>query len=1127
MKKKQLVASILLAMRITFLQLVIAATLTSSLYANRSEGQTILDKPVTISVENLAIHKVISKIEKQTGVEFIYSPNVIEAYRKISCSANEKKLGNFIDDYIRPLGIGYKILNDQILLFPIVDHRSSPKDSSEDLREQREYAETVTGTITNELGQPLVGVSITIKGSNLGTTTNSAGKFTLEVPDKSAVLVISYLGYISKEVSANQSVVTISLEPMEKMMQDVVIVGYGTVKRTDLTGSVSSVSSDKITQVKAISNVAHALQGQAAGVQVAQRSGQPGENVSIIIRGNNSIQASNSPLYVVDGLPLDGLSAQLNPSDIENIEILKDASSTAIYGSRGANGVIMITTKKGKEGKPKINYNGYFGVQSLRKKMDLINAQEFAMLQNEVAANDGTPAKWSQSQIDSLGGKGTDWQDLVYRNAIVQNHDVSVSGGNGGTKYYTSLGYFDQDGIIQNSGFKRYSFRTNLDQKFNDKFTANLSLSLQQSNYAQNNYFNADGNGGVPFTTMVIPPTQGVYQPDGKYTVFTGVPWGQTNPYGMSKEEQRADKSFRIIGNLGLTYTIIEGLKLRVNAGVDNTSGRFDYYAPRSLSLFVNGGAFKNYSNSFTFVNENYLNYNKRFGDHGLDVVAGFSIQESKFENLNSGTFQNFLTDIYGNNNLAAAGVRPTNTNSGFSDNKLISYLGRVNYTFADKYLLTLTGRYDGSSRFSANNKFAFFPSGAVGWRISEEGFMQNVKAVSNLKLRASYGVAGNQAIGNYQTLGQLSTTNITLNNAAFTTYFLSRLENNSLKWESTRQFDVGIDLGLFNERLQFTADYYNKRTVDLLLNVTLPPNTGFTSALQNVGVVGNKGFEFQLNAKVLTGKLKWNSTLTYSSNRTEVIDLGKDAYGKPITYKEVGTGGNWFPLFTGQSMQQLYGYKVIGVYQSDAEAVSNGEPTKKAGNYKFQDTDGNGIVDGSDRVILSNFQPKFTFGFNNSFSYSNFTLSFLIVGSVGNDIANEFRKYNITLNGNWVPSREAYENRWVAGKGTNMFDRPSANSGSDIRDYANSLWIENGSYVRVRDITLSYNFPAVVTNKLKLSGLELYVSGQNLITLTNYSGYDPESSWDQSGITPRVTGWDRGMYPSTKVITGGVRVNF
>lgn len=976
----------------------------------------------------------------------------------------------------------------------------------------------------------IVGATVQVKGSKTATQTDLNGSFTISA-SPNATLLITSIGYGNEEVKVgNRSTVNVQMQSISQQIGEVVVIGYGSVRRADVTGSVATVSADKITQVKAISNVAQTLQGQASGVQVIQRSGQPGEGVSIKVRGTNSIAGGNDVLYVVDGLPLDGLSAQLNPSDIESIDVLKDASSTAVYGSRGANGVVIITTKKGREGKSKVSYNGYYGVQSLRKKIDVIGGRDFANLQNEANTNWNldnptlTPKRlWTSTQIDSLAAQATDWQDLVYRNAHVQNHDISVSGGSSGTKYYTSFGYYDQDGIIMNSGFKRFSFRGNLDQKISDRLTTNISFSLQQSNYAQNNYFNADGSGGVPFTTMVIPPIQGVYDATGKYTVFTGVPWGQTNPYGISKEEYRYNPSMRILGNAVVSYTILTGLKLKLSAGIDNTWSRFDYYAPSTLSLYTNGGASQNYSNSSTFVNENLLTYNNSFNKHTIDAIGGITYQSSKFQNLNSGTAQGFLTDIYQDNNISAASIRAI-PGTGYNDNRLLSYLGRVNYTYAHKYLLTVTGRYDGSSRFSENHKYGFFPSGALAWRVSQESFMQNLRAVSNLKLRSSYGLSGNQAIGNYQTLGQLNNTNVILNNQQVTGYYLSRLENKNLKWETTKQLDLGLDLGLFNERIQFTGDYYDKKTTDLLLNVTLPTSSGFSSVLQNVGAVGNKGYEFQIVTKNVTGEFSWSSTLTYSHNKTKILDLGKDAQGNPITYKEVGAGGNWFPMILGQSMQQLFGYKVLGVYQSNAEAVANGEPTKKAGDYKFQTTPG-GILPNDKRVILSHFEPKFTYGFNNNFRYKNFNLSVLIVGSYGNDIANEFRKYNVTLNGKWAPTQEAYDNRYIAGKNENaMFDRPQTdNSGSTIRDYANSLWLENGSYLRVRDITLAYDFAPAVIKSMKISSLQLYVSGQNLITVTKYSGYDPEASWSSATIN----GWDRGVYPGTKSVTGGVRVNF
>jgi len=1103
-------SQIVLIMKLTAFFIIAALIQVSA----RSFGQQI-----TLHEKNATVEGVLKQIEKQSNYHFLFKVSDLPAGAKVTVNIDKGSVEQVLDQCLANQPLSYTIINRMIVI------RKNPAYA---VSNPERVIQTIKGKITDEKGQPLPGASIKIKGTSKGVMTDADGNYSLDVDDPKAVLEFSFIGFEPQAVGLNgRTEISIQLKELPKSLSEIVVIGYGSVKKSDITGSVSSVSAEKLTQVKGVSNVAGGLQGHAAGVQVIERSGQPGESLSIKIRGTNSIGGGNDALYVVDGLPLDGLSSQLNPSDIESIEVLKDASSTAIYGSRGANGVVIITTKKGKEGKVKVAYSAYYGVQSLRHKIDVIGARDFANLQNEANGNwntdnPGATVKkriWTAGQIDSLTAQGTDWQNLVYQHAPVQNHDLSVSGGNADTRFYTSFGYFNQTGTILNSGFQRYSFRSNVDQKINERLSASVNLSLQQSNYAQGNYFNADGGGGIPFTTMVMPPTQGVYDANGKYTIFTGVPWGQTNPYAVSQLEYRYNPSLRILGNVQVTYQIADGLKFKSSAGIDNNWSRSDYYAPIALSLYTGGGASQSYGNGATFVNENLLNYTRNFGKHSLDVVTGFSYNTTKSQNLSSGTAQGFLTDIYQNNNINAASIKAVVSN-GYNDNKLVSYLGRMNYGYAGKYLLTLTGRYDGSSRFSENHKYGFFPSGALGWRVSEESFMKNIRAISNLKLRGSYGLSGNQAIGNYQTLGQLSNTNVRLNNALITGYYLSLLENKNLKWETTAQFDLGLDLGLFNGRIEFTVDYYDKRTTDLLLNVNLPTSSGYSTVLQNVGAVGNKGYEFLMSTKNLTGAFTWNSTLTISHNRTKILDLGKDARGNPVTYKEVGSGGNWFPMILGQSMQQLFGYKVLGVYQTDAEAVSNGEPNKRAGDYKFQTTPG-GVLPNDNRVLLSRFEPKFTFGFNNSFAYKNFSLSVLLVGSYGNDVANEFRKYNITLNGLWAPTQEAYDNRWRPGTGSNKYDRPqAANSGSSIRDYANSLWLENGSYLRVRDITLAYDFKSAFLKAIKLSSLQVYVSGQNLFTVTQYKGYDPE-------VANSFNGWDRGSYPSSKAVTAGVKANF
>jgi TonB-dependent starch-binding outer membrane protein SusC len=1073
---------------------------------------------VTLSVKNSSLEKILKEIRKQTGYSFFYKTELLRNTPKINLSVTNSELKQTLDLCFTDLPIEYAIIAKTVVISPkrekIPDNPTEPKEINIQLQ----------GIVVNSSGEPLSGASVRLKGDNTGTSTDINGRFSLNTSATKGTLIISFIGYALQEIAFNGNAdIKVTMIQQDTRVDEVVVIGYGSVKKADVTGSVSSVSSEKLTQVKAVSNVAQALQGQAAGVQVNQGSGQPGEGMKIQIRGTNSIGAGNSPLYVVDGFPLSGLTASLNPNDIASVDVLKDASATAIYGSRGANGVIIITTKKGRAGKIKVSYDGYYGVQTLRKKIDLINASEFAQLQNEVATNDNMPLPWTSSQVDSLKGKGYDWQDMVYKAAPVQDHNLAFSGGNDNTKYYASFGYFDQDGIIQNSNYRRLSFRINLDQKITNKLSLTTALGLQQERYFQANYVNAD-YGGVPFQTMVMPATQGVYDPTGNYTIFSGVTWGQTNPVGMAKEQWNPANSIRIIGNAAFTYEIINGLKLRSSVGIDANYGKSDGFNPPTITFGQPGGvASKSYNNRSSFVNENTLNYLTRFGLHNLDVLAGITYQADKSEFLNSGSASGFISTIYQNNNIQSA-TNQARPSTGYSDNKLASYIGRINYNYDGKYFATLTGRYDGSSVFGDNNKFAFFPSAAVAWKISEEDFLKNNRLITDLKLRASYGSSGNQAIVPYQTLPGIGNVNVVFNNQITTGNFLNSLDNRNLKWETTTVFDIGFDLGLWHNRVQLTADYYNKKTNDLLLSVTLPPSSGFGSATQNVGAVQNRGFEFQINSKNIEGKnFTWSSTLTFSKNNNKILDLGKDALGGQIIYKEVSAGGNWFPMLIGKPMSQLYGQTVTGVYQTDEEAVKNGEPQKKAGEYKFLDYNKDGVVNDDDKHVLTNMNPKFTFGFNNTFTYKNFDLSLLFVGSVGNDIVNEFRKYNLTVNGNWTVTQETFDNRWKGAGTSNTIDKPSSLSMQYTRDYANSLWVENGSYIKLRDITLGYTIPVAVTNRIKISAIRIYVSAQNYLTITSYSGYDPEISWASS----IVNGWDRGNYPSMKSITGGVKVNF
>lgn len=1106
-------------MKLTFLIILLAFLQCSA---------KVFGQKISLNEINAPLKKVLKIITDQTGYVFFYESKDIQN-KSITIKTKDLPFEAALAECFKNQQLDYEIVNKTIFIKKQLISVETPLATNAPQVEVK-----VTGQVYDEKNIAMPEVTVKLKDGTPLAITDKEGKFNITVPSSKSILVFSFIGYVSQELAiVKDSLMIVHMQLDQSKLNEVVVLGYGSVKQRDLTGSVSTISSAKITQVKGISNVAQTLQGQMAGVQVNQASGQPGEAMKIAIRGTNSITGSNAPLYVIDGQITQDISAQLNVDDIASIDVLKDASSTAIYGSRGANGVIMITTKKGTSkasGKPQISYDGYYGVANLRHKLKLIDATEYAQLQNEVTRNDNlsglnNPAKplpWTQSQISSLGS-GTDWQDLVYHTAPTQNHTISVGGNTENTRYYTSFGYFNQNGIIENSSYRRLSGRINLDHKLSDKLNFTINLALTKDLYKKNNYQNAD-YGGVPFQTFVMPPTEGVYNPNGTYTVFTGLNYGQTNPVGMAKEQYNPASSLRILATTALAYEIIPGLKLRSSASIDNTDNHQDNYNPPTITFGQPAGnASQSYSNSNSFVNENTLTYNHTWGKHNLDVIAGFSYQENYRRYLNSGTASGFVSTVYMDNSLQSA-TNLANPSTGNSRNTLISYLSRLNYSYGGKYYATFTARRDGSSVFGSNNKYAYFPSGALAWRMSEENFLKSNPILSNLKLRVSYGTSGNQAISPYQTLASVSSINTILNNSNTTGYYYSSVSNNNLKWETTKELDLGIDIGILKNRVNLTADYYDKKTTNLLLYVNLPSSTGFGSQLQNVGKSSNKGFEFSINSQNIVRKdFTWSSTLTYTHNKNKLLSLGVGADGNPIPYQYIGTGGNWFPMIVGQPMNSFFGQQVIGVYQTNAEAVANGEEKKSAGDYKFLDYNKDGKVNDDDKHLLTTLQPKFTAGLNNTFTYKHWDLSLLITGSYGATLVNELRKYSLTLNGQWTPTQAAYNARWQGAGSSNSGDKPSANSMQYTRDYANSLWEENGNYLKIKDVTLGYTFNSNQLHSVQISSINIYISAQNYFTITKYTGYDPEVSWASS----TVNGWDRGNYPSTKSITAGVRVKF
>lgn len=980
----------------------------------------------------------------------------------------------------------------------------------------------LTGAVVDaKTHEPLPGAVVNIKGTTHGVSTDAEGRFVFVTGQKFPyTLIISYIGYKRIEVVATGGHIEIPLEAVQSQLNDVVVVGYGTQKKSDLTGAISSVSGPLLKQP--VSSIDQALKGAVPGVQVTQTSGQPGGGVSIRIRGGSSIQGGNEPLYVVDGFPiynspagpgiLTGTAvnplASINPSDIESIDILKDASATAIYGSRGANGVVIITTKKGKADKNSVTYEGTYGVQSLRKKIDVLNAKDFAVLRNEVMF-DTNPSKGpfqylSQEQIDQLG-KGTDWQDEAFRSAPTQNHQLSVSGGNQKTRYFLSGNYYDQDGIVRNTDFSRIGLRANVDAQPYDKLKVSASLAVSKS----------DANvapSGFITSLLLMPPTATVYDPGGGYTLRNPFENIFANPIATINEQINNSTANRLLGTAFAEYSIIDGLNLKVLIGTDVNNTSEKNYIPATIyeGIQTKGIAARGTYNAYSWLNENTLTFARSIKKHAFDVLAGFTQQEFKSDIVRTGA-QNFVTDDLTYNSLQSGStlVRP------FSDATswvLHSYLARVNYNYNSRYYFTASIRTDGSSRFGSGNKWGYFPSAAASWRISNERFFEPLsKTVSDLKLRASFGTTGNLEIGEYQSLATLYSLNYLFGKNTNTGFAPSRLANDQLGWEKTYQYNAGIDIGFFSNRLQLTLDGYYKKTTNLLLNVEIPWTSGQTSSLQNFGSVLNKGVEIGISSRNFTGAFTWTTDLNVSVNHNEVLTIGNGAKSY--------ISGNYI-IQVGQPLGSFYGTVTDGILQTGEETAKGkltGNAVPKAGDRLYKDISGDGsFTTAADRTIIGNAQPAFIFGFTNNFSWKGFNLSVFLQGSQGNKILNSNRQSLELFTGQQNAASSAL-GRWTPSNPSQTIPRAKLDPAPVFSD----RFIEDGSFLRVRNVTLGYTLPKSVTGKI--SAVNVYVSGQNLLTWTNYTGFDPEVT-SGNNVSP---GTDVGIYPVARTVSAGVRVTF
>ncbi|WP_298338904.1 TonB-dependent receptor [uncultured Algibacter sp.] len=955
----------------------------------------------------------------------------------------------------------------------------------------------IRGKVTDNSGQPIPGVTVLIKGTSNGASTDFDGLYSLDASvNNESILVFSYLGMKTIEETINGRVsIDVSMEENTQALEEIIVVGYGAQQKKDITGSVSQIKSEVLEQ-RSNAQIGSLLQGQATGVEVLANSGKPSAGLSIRIRGTNSITSGSEPLYVVDGVPTTD-TRSINPADIDAISVLKDASSAAIYGAQGANGVVLITTKRGTTEKAKLTFDTYLGISQVWNTLPVLNGEQYRDLMTEL----GQTTDWE------MFNQNTDWQNEIFQNGISNNYQLSMSGRNNGTNYYVSAGYTNQEGIVKSSELQRFNFKINFDQDVNDWLKVGTRIAYTQYSDVDVNDNNNVNQGGVLLGALTTPSVIGIFNEDGSFTSNPFQNW--ENPLASTDGLDREFNSQRFLGNLYFEIKLIKNLKFKTNVGIDNSFGVFDSFLDPFRTGFgraLQGRSINSTNKSSYYIIENTLSYNNVINNHKIEGLIGSVNQKNKFENSNIET-----------RNFASATVTTTNGGSEIFDASSdkaekanSSFLGRLNYSYADKYLVTANFRADGSSVFGPNKRWGYFPSFSLGWRISQEGFLENSKTISDLKFRAGWGIVGNDQIQNYAYLGRVgSGANYPIGGVVQPGTFPASIENLELKWEESNQTNIGVDLALFSGKVNITADAYIKRTKDLLFDAPLPNATGFTSAIQNIGELENRGIEFSLRTQNIDSKIfAWDSNINISFNRNKITKLvDSDVFQGGIA----GGRGEAALIREGEPLGILFGYIYGGV-----------DP--QTGNAFYIDRNGASTFNptADDRAIIGDANPSFTYSATNNFSYKNFSLMIYLQGSYGNDMLNATR---IETEGLIDPKNQsvAVLDRWrQPGDITTI---PRAVFGNSDNSRVSTRFIEDASYLRVKAVTLGYNFPKEILEKIKISALKLYVTGENLLTFTNYSGFDPEVN--AFGGSNTIRGIDFGTFPQARTTLFGLSVTF
>jgi TonB-linked SusC/RagA family outer membrane protein len=1035
------------------------------------------------------------------------------------------------------------------------------------------YAQAIqiNGTVTEKNGNPLPGVSVNQKGTNNGSITDQNGKYSLAVSSLKGTVVFSFIGFEKAELPINKKTINAVLQESVKTLSEVVVVGYGTTKRVDITGAVSSVKSDAA-EGRVVFSIGDILKGKVSGVRVSSSDGAPGSGQSINIRGTTSLSGDSNPLYVIDGFLSDNMS-NVSPGDIETIDILKDASSTAIYGSRGANGVILITTKKGKKNQPKINFYALGGVQTATNLLDMMNSEEFIDKNYFFSLTYVPKAKWKPTSFkpaaynfyqdtegnyyviskkaaysDYFNGErqieyNTDWQNEMMRDAAIRDYRIDISGGGDKNTYAVMLGYKYQEGIMIKTDYKNYSARAN----FSQELLSNLNFRLNSSIDRNFRSGFANGTEGVIYNTLTQAPIRpSNFSQNDLLPGESSASLSVVNPVSQANLITNNMNNYSFLTNGSLDYNTGK-FTIRLTGGYFLFAQTDEQYYPSTVAqgLPFGGRAYIGNSSSERLNNENTITYSNTFNNiHKVNFLVGNSVEQVNSKWLNTENRGFVLEDlgIYG----ISQGTNPQIPNSTIIKQTNTSFFSRINYDVADKYLFKFTMRGDGASRFAANNKWGYFPSAAAAWKISQEDFVKNLNIFSNLKLRSSWGISGKQSIPSYQSLPTVGTWNVSIDGTSnsLISYF-TRIANENLTWEKTEEYNIGLDVGLWKDRLSFSVDVYNRLTRDLLYYVPIPSYTGFDNALKNTGKIENEGIEFSINANpIKTKDFNWNFNFNISHNASKVLKLG-DQNWQAVDVGYLGVGQGY--LQEGLPIGNWYGYKTNGIWQSQAEIDQAIKEKKllasegiKPGYVKYVDLNNDGKKTAEDRQILGNGQPRLTGGFSNNISYKGISLDFTLQYSVGNKIynANRYRlesgfsfdnafaetadRWRPTLY-NYDPITKQTGDLFMEGNSSNRY--PIAIQGKNVDEAPIDLWIEDGSFLRLADVTFSYSLPKKIISKMNMSNLKFFITGSNLFILTKYTGYDPEVNNSQGAASFLMPGLDYFSYPRARTISAGINL--